>query len=162
MASNGFRPALLFLSSSGVSTTTSISARKFSHGTRRSMASSGSPLADKASKRLSASKNPSCPIVASANQNLTHQIRTGREKQLFFEVPLSDIAVRARPNRVGFASGGGGGQWIIFHNVPSYFVLGSNKPIDAIMPFEAANRLGLGIKHLKANSETPDVEDVWE
>jgi hypothetical protein len=27
------------------------------------------------------------PIVASANQNLTHQIRTGREKQLFFEVP---------------------------------------------------------------------------
>src|SRR5204863_851357 len=51
------------------------------------MASSGSPLADKASKRLSASKNPSCPIVASANQNLTHQIRTGWEKQLFFEVP---------------------------------------------------------------------------
>src|SRR5262249_52181753 len=41
------------------------------------MASSGSPLADKASKRLSASKNSSCPIVASANQNLTHQIRTG-------------------------------------------------------------------------------------
>src|SRR5262245_12236885 len=87
MASNGFRPALLFFSSSGVSTTASISARKLSHGTRRSMASSGSPLADKASKRLSASKNPSCPIVASANQNLTHQIRTGREKQLFFEVP---------------------------------------------------------------------------
>src|SRR5262245_43233748 len=87
MASNGFRPALLFLSSSGVSTTASISARKLSHGTRRSMASSGSPLADKASKRLSASKNPSCPIVASANQNLTHQIRTGRENQLFFEVP---------------------------------------------------------------------------
>src|SRR3954462_13552815 len=53
------------------------------------MASSGSPLADKACKRLSASKNPSCPIVASANQNLTHQIRTAREKQLFFEVPFS-------------------------------------------------------------------------
>src|SRR4051795_13538308 len=34
MASNGFRPALLFLSSSGVSTTASISARKLSHGTR--------------------------------------------------------------------------------------------------------------------------------
>ena len=33
-----------------------------------------------------ASKNPSCPIVASAKQNLTHQSRTGREKQLFFEV----------------------------------------------------------------------------
>src|SRR5215475_12253862 len=57
------------------------------------MASSGSPLADKASKRLSASKNPSCPIIASANQNLTHQIRIGREKQLFFEVPLSSSSV---------------------------------------------------------------------
>src|SRR4051794_22212155 len=34
MASNGFRPALLFLSSSDVSTTASISARKLSHGTR--------------------------------------------------------------------------------------------------------------------------------
>jgi hypothetical protein len=28
-------------------------------------------------------------IVASANQNLTHQIRTGRGKELFFEVPYS-------------------------------------------------------------------------
>jgi hypothetical protein len=27
-------------------------------------------------------------IVASANQNLTHQIRTGRDKQPFFEVPI--------------------------------------------------------------------------
>ena len=34
MASNGFRPALLFLSSSGVSTTASISARKLSHHDR--------------------------------------------------------------------------------------------------------------------------------
>src|SRR5262245_66154023 len=66
-----------------------MSARNVSHGTSRSIASSGSPFADKASKRLSASKNPSCPIVASANQNLTHQIRTGRENQLFFEVPMS-------------------------------------------------------------------------
>src|SRR5436190_15303796 len=67
------------------------------------MASSGSPLADKASKRLSASKNPSCPIVASANQNLTHQIRTGREKQLFFEVPMNlfgDTAVS--PTRIEY------------------------------------------------------------
>src|SRR5262245_46397107 len=66
-----------------------MSARNVSHGTSLSIASSGSPFADKASKRLSASKNPSCPIVASANQNLTHQIRTGRENQLFFEVPFS-------------------------------------------------------------------------
>src|SRR5262249_45026873 len=62
------------------------------------MASSGSPLADKASKRLSASKNPSCPIVASANQNLTNQIRTGREKQLFFEVPI--ISFLIKPNEI--------------------------------------------------------------
>src|SRR4029453_4364777 len=91
IASNGFLPALLFLISSGVSTTASMSARNVSQGTSRSIASSGSPFADKASKRLSASKNPSCPIVASANQNLTHQIRTGREKQLFFEVPYNRI-----------------------------------------------------------------------
>src|SRR4051812_8268371 len=75
------------------------------------MASSGSPLADKASKRLSASKNPSCPIVASANQNLTHQIRTGREKQLFFEVPKSLRPLiggnvdRVLEGRVSFFSG---------------------------------------------------------
>src|SRR5262245_66529084 len=87
MASNCFRPPLLFLSSSGVSTTASISARKLSHGTRRSMAPSGSPSL---TTLPSASKNPSGPIVASANQNLTHQIRTGREKQLFFEVPFSE------------------------------------------------------------------------
>src|SRR5262245_38779329 len=73
-----------------------MSARNVSHGTSRSIASSGSPFADKASKRLSASKNPSCPIVASANQNLTHQIRTGRENQLFFEVRcnLSNLQLR--------------------------------------------------------------------
>jgi hypothetical protein len=57
IASNGFRPALLFLISSGVSTTASMSARKLSHGTSRSMASSGSPFADRAANRLSASKN---------------------------------------------------------------------------------------------------------
>src|SRR5262249_34577463 len=45
----------------GCRATASISARKLSHGTRRSMASSGSPLADKASKRLLASKNPAAP-----------------------------------------------------------------------------------------------------
>src|SRR6516225_1090878 len=67
IASSGFLPALLFLISSGVSTTASISTRKLSHGTSRSIASSGSPFADSAASRLSASKNPSCPILASAN-----------------------------------------------------------------------------------------------
>src|SRR3977135_433718 len=63
IALSGFLPALLFLSSSGVSTTASMSARKLSQGTSRSIASSGSPLSDSAANRLSASKNPSCPIV---------------------------------------------------------------------------------------------------
>src|SRR5262249_8259119 len=67
IASIGFLPALLFLTSSGVSTTASISARKLSHGTSRSIASSGSPFADSAANRCSASKNPNCPILASAN-----------------------------------------------------------------------------------------------
>src|SRR5262249_60407 len=52
MASNGFRPALLFLSSPGVSTTASMSARKLSHRTRRSMASSGSPIAEQGFQAL--------------------------------------------------------------------------------------------------------------
>src|SRR5262249_51439301 len=52
MASNGFRPALLFLSSPGVSTTALMSARKLSHGTRRSMASSGSPIAEQGFQAL--------------------------------------------------------------------------------------------------------------
>src|SRR5262245_61710665 len=44
-----------------------MSARNLSHGTSRSIASSGSPFADIAASRLSASKNPNCPILASAN-----------------------------------------------------------------------------------------------
>src|SRR4249920_4215159 len=66
IASKGLRPALLFFASSGVSTTASISARKLSHGTSAVIASSGSPFSDNAASRLSASKNPSCPIARSA------------------------------------------------------------------------------------------------
>ena len=47
----------------GVSTAASMSLRKLSQGTKRSMASSGSPFAESVASRLSASKNPSCPIV---------------------------------------------------------------------------------------------------
>src|SRR3979490_1246211 len=84
IASSGFLPALLFLISSGVSTTASMSARKLSQGPSRSIASSGSPFADSAANRLSASKNPNCPILASANHAITHQIRTTRQQRLFF------------------------------------------------------------------------------
>src|ERR1039457_5403980 len=41
-----------------------MSPRTLSHGTSWSMASSGSPFAESAVSRLSASKNPSCPIVS--------------------------------------------------------------------------------------------------
>src|SRR6476646_1268461 len=40
-----------------------MSARKLSQGTSRSIASSGSPFADSIATRLSASKNPNCPIA---------------------------------------------------------------------------------------------------
>src|SRR5450759_2125309 len=90
MTSIGLRPALLFLSSAGVNTTASISARKLSNGTTRSIISSGSPFAEIAASRLSASKNPSCPIgPTSANLVVISQIRTNWLRRLFFEVPNS-------------------------------------------------------------------------
>src|ERR1700716_3802146 len=95
IASSGFLPALLFLISSGVSTTASMSTRKLSQGTSRSIASSGSPFADSAANRLSASNNPNCPILASANHAITHEIRTARQQRLFFEMPSCKIAVEA-------------------------------------------------------------------
>src|ERR1035437_208441 len=63
IASIGFPPAGLLRSFSAVSTAASMSPRKLSHGTSRSIASSGSPFAESAVSRLSASKNPNCPIV---------------------------------------------------------------------------------------------------
>src|SRR5262249_45427512 len=62
MTSIGLRPAGLFLSLTGVNTAASISARKLSNGTTRAIISSGSPFAVIAASRLSASKNPNCPI----------------------------------------------------------------------------------------------------
>src|SRR3977135_1999136 len=64
-----------------------MSARRLSQGTSRSIASSGSPFADSAANRLSASNNPNCPILASANHAITHEIRTARQQRLFFEMP---------------------------------------------------------------------------
>src|SRR5258707_8077935 len=75
IASKGLRPALLFFASSGVSTTASISARKLSHGTSAVIASSGSPFSDNAASRLSASKNPSCPIARSEEHTSELQSR---------------------------------------------------------------------------------------
>src|SRR6476646_10295123 len=63
MTSIGLRPAGLFFSLTGVNTAASISARKLSNGTTRAIISSGSPFAVIAASRLSASKNPNCPIV---------------------------------------------------------------------------------------------------
>src|SRR5271163_3618666 len=77
MTSIGLRPALLFFSLAGVSTTASISARKLSNGTTRSIISSGSPFAEIAASRLSASKKLNCPIVPEpANREITNQTRT--------------------------------------------------------------------------------------
>src|SRR5271168_4813308 len=91
MTSIRLRPALLLFSSAGVSTAASISARKLSNGTTRSIISNGSPFAEIAASRLSASKKPSCPIVPkSANREITNQIRMIRRKAPFFEVPSKE------------------------------------------------------------------------
>jgi len=76
IASNGLRPALLFFSGSGVSTTASMSARKLSQKTSAAIASSGSPFFDSAANRLSASKNPGRPIIRSQNHVLISKTRT--------------------------------------------------------------------------------------
>jgi hypothetical protein len=92
MTSIRLRPALLLFSSAGVSTAASISARKLSNGTTRSIISNGSPFAEIAASRLSASKKPSCPIVPkSANREITNQIRMIRRMSPFFEVPISQL-----------------------------------------------------------------------
>jgi hypothetical protein len=55
----------------------------------RQMISSGSPFAEIAASRLSASKNPSCPIgPTSANLVVISQTRTNWLRRLFFEVPI--------------------------------------------------------------------------
>src|ERR1700674_2792949 len=88
MTSIGLRPALLFFSLTGVNTAASISARKLSNGTTRAIISSGSPFAEIAASRSSASKKPNCPIIpTSAKLVVTNQIRTNSRRSLFFEVP---------------------------------------------------------------------------
>src|ERR1700678_1622363 len=95
MTSIGLRPALLFFSLTGVNTAASISARKLSNGTTRAIISSGSPFAEIAASRRSASKNPNCPIVPTlANLVVTSQTRTNSRRSLFFEVPYILSAYR--------------------------------------------------------------------
>src|SRR5215475_9285657 len=87
MASNGFRPALLFLSSSGVSTTASMW-RESSPTARDDQwlrADRPSPTRlPSAYRHRKIPADPSSPLRI----NSPHQLRTGRENQLFFEVPL--------------------------------------------------------------------------
>src|ERR1700678_1591132 len=102
MTSIGLRPALLFFSLTGVNTAASISARKLSNGTTRAIISSGSPFAEIAASRLSASKNPNCPIVPTlANLVVTSQTRTNSRRSLFFEVPITFFPHRAPPSANG-------------------------------------------------------------
>src|ERR1700677_1244689 len=98
MTSIGLRPALLFFSLTGVNTAASISARKLSNGTTRAIISSGSPFAEIAASRRSASKNPNCPIVPTlANLVVTSQTRTNSRRSLFFEVPLILYTLNRNP-----------------------------------------------------------------
>jgi hypothetical protein len=74
--------------------------RALSNGTTRAIISSGSPFAEIAASRLSASKNPNCPIVPTlANLVVTSQTRTNSRRSLFFEVPVSDFGIGRMMNR---------------------------------------------------------------
>src|SRR5471030_975111 len=99
-ASIGLRPALLFLASSAVSTTASMSPRNFSHGTSALIETNGSPFADSIDKRLSASKNPICDI-----QNSRKLITSGGRlahirRQCYFSRCPKDASAR-RAGQVG-------------------------------------------------------------
>src|SRR5215467_5195668 len=84
-ASKGLRPALLFLASAASLTTASISARKLSKGTRALSASSGSPLALIALRRLSRSKKPGCPTAfPCAADVVTRESDLRRAHQCYF------------------------------------------------------------------------------
>src|SRR5258707_15792019 len=65
MTSIGLRPALLFFSLAGVNVAASISARKLSNGTTRSIISSGSPFAEITAGR---------PSVFASEQNSFHRL----------------------------------------------------------------------------------------
>jgi hypothetical protein len=66
--------------------------------------SSGSPFADSAGNRLAASNNPNCPILASANHAITHEIRTARQERLFFEMPYRILTLVKYGGGVTFLS----------------------------------------------------------
>src|SRR4029077_19011051 len=88
MTAIGLRPAFLFFSFDGVNTAASISARKLSNGTTPAIFSNGSPFAEITANRLSASKNPNCPIVSHPRIFVaTSQTRINSQTSLFFEVP---------------------------------------------------------------------------
>src|SRR5258706_1984659 len=88
MTSIGLRPALLFFSLPGVNVAASISARKLSNGTTRSIISSGSPFAEITASRLSASKKPNRPIVpTSPNPIVTVRLAQIQEGRYFSKCP---------------------------------------------------------------------------
>ena len=88
MTSIGLWPALLVFSFASVDTAASISARKLSNGTTSASISSGSAFAEIAASRLSASKNPNCPIIPTlANLDET-QTRTNSRRRHFSRCPI--------------------------------------------------------------------------
>src|SRR4029077_6566922 len=90
ITSIGLRPALLFFSFAGVNTADSISARELSTGTTRAIISNGSPFAEITANRLSASKNPNCPIVSHPRIFVApSQTPMNSQTLLFFEVPIN-------------------------------------------------------------------------
>src|SRR5262249_8453220 len=91
MTSIGLRPAGLFLSLTGVNTAASISSRKLSNGTTRAIISSGSPFAVIAASRLSASKNPNCPIVPT-RESCCHNSDSHKSAEVaIFRRPLQEF-----------------------------------------------------------------------
>src|SRR5215510_12591849 len=107
-ASKGLRPAWLFLSSAASLTTASISARKLSKGTRALSASSGSPLALIALRRLSRSKKHGCPTAFPCAADVgTRESDLRRARQCYFSRCPQEISPAAAvPNElVRFAGG---------------------------------------------------------
>src|SRR5689334_21405551 len=111
-ASKGLRPALLFLSSAASLTTASISARKLSKETRALSASSGSPLALIASRRLSRSKKPGCPTAFPCATDVgTRESDLRRGRQCYFRGALLIIEPLPAPQR-GNEPGRNASRWL--------------------------------------------------
>src|ERR1700693_5983250 len=104
MTSIGLRPALLFFSLTGVNTAASISARKLLNGTTRAIISSGSPFAVIAASRLSASKNPNCPIVPT-RESCCHNSDSHKSAEVaIFRGALEHYEFRGQVMRVLFTA----------------------------------------------------------